>query len=421
MNNELLAVIEHLERERGLDRETLLQSVEGALLSAARKSVGPSRNLRVDIDRKSFKVRIMATVEVVDKRRTTSLEISLEKAALYKPDVKVGDVIEAEITPENFGRIAAQNAKQAIMHRIRQAEKDRVYEEYKNKVGEMVSGQIKRFDRSDVVVEIPKGEGIMPMRERVPTEEYQAGERIKAYILAVENSHGSPEIILSRSHPNFVRKLFEMEVSEIGDGTVEIRAMAREAGYRTKIAVHSKDDKIDPVGACVGMRGIRVKNIVRELGGEKVDIVRWTDDIRAMVINALSPAKLSKVEVDESTRTVRLVVDQDQLSLAIGRKGQNARLTSKLTGWKIDIHRTGPELDFQKQVEHAVVALQNIEGISQEQAAKLVHSGFLSLEGLMAATSKDLVDTEEFTESEANAILRSAEKHFESTQGRFEE
>ncbi len=420
MNNELQAVIEYMERERGLERETVIEAIESALLSAAKRSLGPTRELRVTINRKTFNIKVLASLEVVERKRS-SLEISLTDALKGHPGVKLGDMVEAEITPENFGRIAAQTAKQAIMHKIKQAEKDKVYAEYKDRVGDIINCTVRRFERSDVVLDLGRGEGVMPSRERVPTEEYQAGDRIRAYLLSVQNLPNGPEVILSRNSPEFVRRLFEIEVSEIADGTVQIKGIARESGFRSKVAVFSADQKVDPVGACVGMRGIRVKNIVRELNGEKVDIIPWSPDIKTYVTNALSPAKLADLEVDEVARSVRVAVDEDQLSLAIGKKGQNARLTAKLTGWKVDIRRNAPEVSFEDKVVHAVSELAGVPGIGETYAERLVRNGFLGLEGILAAEAGDLVEAvEDLTAEEARAIKLAAEQHFEKSQGRLD-
>ncbi|MFO1492709.1 MAG: transcription termination factor NusA [Kiritimatiellia bacterium] len=420
MNNELQAVIEYMERERGLERETVIEAIESALLSAAKRSLGPTRELRVNINRKTYNIKVLASLTVVERKRS-SLEISLTDALKAHPEAKLGDLVEAEITPENFGRIAAQTAKQAIMHKIKQAEKDKVYAEYKDRVGDIINCTVRRFERSDVVLDLGRGEGIMPSRERVPTEEYQAGDRIRAYLLSVQNLANGPEVILSRNSPEFVRRLFEIEVSEIADGTVQIKGIARESGFRSKVAVFSADQKVDPVGACVGMRGIRVKNIVRELNGEKVDIIPFSTDIKTYVTNALSPAKLAALEVDEAARSVRVAVDEDQLSLAIGKKGQNARLTAKLTGWKVDIRRNAPEVSFEDKVVHAVAELAGVPGIGETYAERLVRNGFLGLEGILAAETGDLVEAvEDLTNEEAKAIKLAAEQHFEKSQGRLE-
>ncbi len=420
MNNDLLAVLEYMERERGIDRETLISAVESALMSASKKSVSPAKDVRIAIDRKTCDIRAWAKVQVVETVKEPHDQILLPAAKKLDPNAKLGDFLEMEITPKNFGRIAAQAAKQAILHKIRQAEKEMVFEEYKDRPGEIVSGTVRRFERSDVVVDLGKAEGLMPSRERVPTEEYQVGDRIRAYIVSVDNNPQGPQIILSRSHPDFVQKLFNLEVSEIADGTVEIKGIAREAGFRSKIAVVSHDEKVDPVGACVGMRGIRVKNIVRELSGEKIDIVRWHDDVKTFVSNALAPAKLIRLTVDEEAHTVHIIVEADQLSLAIGKKGQNARLTAKLTSWKIDIQKDEADVGFDEKVARAVAKLASYEGIGGEQANKLVHAGFLTLEGILAAELADLESVEGFDSETAATVRAAAEKAFEQEHGKEE-
>jgi len=417
-SEELLAVAEHMERERGIDRETLIEAIESALMSAAKKGVDQYDEMRVEIDRKTFAIKTYAQKKVVEAVRDEDREVSKWDASKIAPGVEIGDVIEVEVTPEDFGRIAAQTAKQAITHKIRQAEKSRVFDEYKGRDGDIVSGTVRRFDRSDVVIDLGRAEAILSSRERVPTEEYQIGDRIRAYILAVRLGTHGPEILLSRSHPDFVRRLFEIEVTEIADETVVIKGIAREAGFRSKVAVHSADSKVDPVGACVGMRGIRVKNIVRELGGEKIDIVRWSDDIKTLVTNALAPARLSKVLVDEVTKSVNVIVDGDQLSLAIGKKGQNARLTAKLTGWKIDIQKDESDMDFSEKVDLAISKLSSVDGIEREHAELLVQSGFLTIEGLLAAEVEDLEFIEGFDRETAALIKKAAERHEQRSQGR---
>src|SRR3984957_14611978 len=298
MNSDLLAVLDYMEREKGIKREVLLEALSTALLTAAKKSVGPARELRVTIDPKTGEITALASLIVADVVRSVHDEITLSRAQKIKPDAVVGDVIEVEVTPEGFGRIAAQTARQAILQRIRQIEKEMIFDEFKDRAGEIVSGTVRRFERSDVIIDLGKFEAVMPLRERVSTEDYNIGDRIRAYVVAVENGSRGPEIIISRSHPNFVRRLFELEVSEIADRTVEIRGIAREAGYRTKIAVFSANEKVDPVGACVGMRGSRVKNIVRELNNEKVDIIRWSAEPKEFVLEALKPAKIKSVSLN---------------------------------------------------------------------------------------------------------------------------
>ena len=423
MNNELLAVFEYMERERKLDRETLAQLVESALQVAGRKSIGRVRDLRVAIDRKTLEIKAFASIQVVDFVRNRDEEMSLDDAQAKFPgkNLKLGDLIEIEVTPRNFGRIAAQTAKQAIIQKLRMAEKDKVYAAYKDHVGAIVTGTVRRFDRSDVFIDLGDAEGVMPGKERVPSEEYQIGDRIRFLLLNLDAQAQGTQLTLSRANPEFIKKLFELEVSEIADGTVEIKGIAREAGFRTKIAVHSNDEKVDPVGACVGLRGQRVKNIVRELSGEKVDIVKWSTDIKTFVTNSLAPAKLLRLEVEELDNTVKVIVESDQLSLAIGKKGQNARLTAKLTGWKVDIQKDEADISFEEKISRATDQLAAVEGIGREHAEKLVASGFLTLEGILAAEIQDLVDVEGFDADVAQQVRSAAEAAFERENGKAAE
>jgi transcription termination/antitermination protein NusA len=391
MNSDLLAVLDYMEREKGIKREVLLDAVSSALLTAAKKSVGPARDLRVSIDPKSGEITAHATLVVVEEVHNIHDEINLSRARKVKPDVAAGDQLEVEVTPEGFGRIAAQTARQAILQRIRQAEKEMIYDEFKDRAGEIVGGTVRRFERSDVVVDLGKFEAVMPSRERVATEDYNIGDRVRAYVVAVENSNRGPEIIISRSHPNFVRRLFEVEVSEIADRTVEIKAIAREAGYRTKIAVWSSDDKVDPVGACVGMRGSRVKNIVRELNQEKVDIIRWSPDPREFVVEALKPAKIKSLTLDTDRHAINITVDEDQLSLAIGRRGQNARLTARLTGWEINISKDESATQaFEQKIAQAITTLAKSLKIDEETARSLARAGVNSIEGILEVDPEDI-------------------------------
>jgi transcription termination/antitermination protein NusA len=414
MNSDLLAVLDYMEREKGIKREILLEALSGALLTAAKKSVGPARDLRVTIDPKSGEITALASLIVSDVVRSIHDEITLARARKIKPDAAIGDVIEVEVTPEGFGRIAAQTARQAILQRIRQIEKEMIFDEFKDRAGEIVSGTVRRFDRSDVVVDLGKFEAVMPMRERVATEDYNIGDRIRAYVVAVENTNRGPEIIISRSHPNFVRRLFEVEVSEIADRTVEIKAISREAGYRTKIAVWSADEKVDPVGACVGMRGSRVKNIVRELNQEKVDIIRWSADPREFVMEALKPAKIKSITIDEERKAVQVTVDEDQLSLAIGRRGQNARLTSRLTGWEINISKDESITHaFEQKLAQAITTLAKTLNIDEETARSLARAGMNSIDGILEADPKDIAELLQIDQEQAQKIQESAKKEHE--------
>jgi len=408
MNADFLAVLDFWEREKGISREILIGAVEEALLSAAKKAVGPARELRCAIDQKSGDIRAFAKLVVSEKVTSKHDQISVFDARRVHPDAKLGDEVEVEVTTNGFGRIAAQYAKQSLMMHVRRAEKQLIFTEFKDRVGDIISGVVRRFERSDVTIDLGKYEALLPNRERVPTEEYQIGERIRCYVKAVENGPHGPEIILSRADPNFVIKLFQLEVSEISDGTIEIKGVAREPGFRTKLAVYSRDEKVDPVGACVGLRGQRVKNIVRELNNEKVDIIKWDPTPKNFIANALSPAKLKAFEMDEARKRVKIIVAEDQLSLAIGKRGQNARLTSKLTGWQIDIEAEAVvHFGFEEKVAQAVETLAAIPGISKEQADALVHAGFLSLEDLLQAEADDLEQIEPLKES-ATAIIEAA-------------
>ncbi|MFZ4394955.1 MAG: transcription termination factor NusA [Kiritimatiellia bacterium] len=407
MNSELMTVINYLERDRGVNREIIIQAIESALLSAARKTIGVSNEVKVEIDRKSLQVRAFDTLIATDEDTGLGF-MSLRRAREIKPDVQPGDSITLEIPPEKLGRIAAQTARQMILQKIRQAERDHVFEEYKDRLGDIVSGAVRQIAHRDLIVDIGKAEAIIPAKERIPTEEYQIGDRVRAYIMKVQSGSTGPALVLSRSCPEFVKALFRLEVSEIADGIVEVMGVARDPGFRSKIAVRSNDDKVDPVGACVGLRGTRVKNIVRELAGEKIDIVRWSDDIRQYVTQALSPARLTEIEIDPNEyNTVNITVDPDQLSLAIGRHGQNVRLTAKLTGWRVNIKKNETE-SFEEQVTHAIEQLAGVPGISREEADALVKNGFLTANGILAAEIPYIQEATGFDETTAKRIWEAA-------------
>jgi N utilization substance protein A len=408
MNADFLAVLEFWEREKGISRDVLVGAVQAALLSAAKKAVGPARELRVEIDQKNGDIKAFAKLIVSERVISQHDQISVFDARRIKADAKVGDEIEKEVTPTGFGRVASQFAKQALMQTIRQAEKALIFTEFKDRVGEIISGTVRRFERSDVILDLGKYEALLPNRERVPTEEYQVGERIRCYVKAVEEGPHGPEIILSRADPQFIIKLFKLEVSEINDGTIEIKGIAREPGFRTKMAVYSRDPKVDPVGACVGMRGQRVKNIVRELNNEKVDVIPWSSDVKTFVTKALEPAQLKSIELDEARKRVKILVSEDQLSLAIGKRGQNARLTARLTGWEVDIdaeHIVTKGID--EKIADAVESLATIPGVTREQADALVHNGVTRLEDLLSAEASDISDIPQIGENAA-AILEAA-------------
>jgi transcription termination/antitermination protein NusA len=411
MNADILAGLEFYEREKGISRDVLVGAVHEALLSAAKKAVGAARELRVEIDQKNGDIKAFAKLIVSDKVISRHDQISIFDARRIKPDAQIGEEIEKEVTPAGFGRIASQYAKQALTQKIRQAEKALIFSEFKDRVGDIVSGTVRRFERSDVILDLGKYEALLPNRERVPTEEYQVGERIRCYVKTVQEGAHGPEIILSRADPRFIIKLFSVEVSEISDGTIEIKGIAREPGFRTKMAVYSRDSKVDPVGACVGMRGQRVKNIVRELNNEKVDVIPWSPDIKAFVTKALEPAKIKSISVDETGKRLHILVSEDQLSLAIGKRGQNARLTARLTGWEVDIDAEEVVTKgFEEKVAEAIATLAAIPEISREQADALVHAGLIRLEDLLSADESDLSSIPQIGDKAADVLKAAREE-----------
>lgn len=411
MSNEILSVLEYMEKEKGISRTDMIEAISSAIAGAAQRGVGAGREIRVEINPKSGSLKAWTVLKVVDSVGDDALEIHVEKARAIRPEAQIGETIEKEIDPAFLGRIAAQTARQAIMQRIRQFEKDRIYDDYKDTVGDIVTGTVRRRERGDLIVDLGKAEAILPPRERVPGEDYAPGETIRCLLLKIEQTNRGPEIILSRSNINFVRRLFEVEVTEIADGTVTIEAMAREPGYRSKIAVNSSDPKVDPVGACVGARGARVKTIVRELGGEKIDIIRYFSDPLALLEEALKPAVPRNVKVNEADRRIHFQVAEDDLSIAIGRKGFNAKLTSRLLGWKLDIGKEEKEaVGFDEKVAKAAAGLAAIPGLDPALAARLVSSGFASPEVFEGVEAEDLVGLG-FTEAEAADVLSQVEAY----------
>jgi N utilization substance protein A len=394
MISELKALFDYYEKEKGIDRNKMVEALSQALLAASKRSIGPARELRIEIDPDKGTIKAWAKLLASEHVENPFEQIPLAKARMLKKDAQEGDEIDLEVTPKNMGRIAAQTAKQTMLQRLRLAEKENLYDEFKDRTGDVVNGVVRRFDKSDVVVDLGKFEGIMTSKERVTTEDYTPGDRMRFYVKAVEkDSSRGPEIILSRAHPNFVRRLFEFEVSEIGDRTVEIASIAREAGYRTKVAVNSSDEKVDPVGACVGVRGARVKNIVRELNNEKVDIIRWKADPAEFIREALKPIKVLTIHVDVNRQEARLTVSEEDLSKAIGRRGQNARLTSRLVGMDLIIERDEHASEvFEGQMGTAVSGLQGVLQIDAETARLLTEGGFGDLRTFAYAGVDDVAE-----------------------------
>lgn len=334
---EFLQTLKELAYEKGIDEELLFETIEAALISAYRRNFGAAQNVRISLSRETGAFHVFAIKTVVDEVESDVTEIGLAQARAINPDYVVGDVVEIEMTPANFGRIAAQTAKQVVMQRLREAERGIVYEEYMNRSSEIVTGIVQRVEGHNVFVDIGRAEAVLMATEQLPNETYNYGDTVRAYIIEVKRTSRGPQIMLSRTHPGLLKKLFELQVPEIQEGVVEIRSIAREAGSRSKVAVWSSEERVDPIGACVGPHYMRVQAVVDELAGEKIDIVKWSDDPATYIANSLNPAKVISVAVNEAEKISRVVVPDYQLSLAIGKEGQNARLAAKLTGWKIDI------------------------------------------------------------------------------------
>lgn len=337
MNTEFLAALRDLEKEKGISVQVLLDAIEAALLSAYKRNFGSLQNARVYIDRETGDFKVFAQRVVTEEVTDPRVQISLAEAQKIDPRYSIGDVVETEVTPRNFGRIAAQTAKQVVVQRIREAERNMIYEEFSSREGDIVTGVVQRIEQKNVYIELGRVEAILTPAEQIPGETYVQGERLKAYITEVRKTTKGPQIYVSRTHPGLLKRLLELEVPELQEGVVELKGIAREAGQRSKVAVYSRDENVDPVGACVGPKGMRTQTIVNELRGEKIDIIKWDPDPSKYVANALSPAKVVAVEIWEEEKVARVIVPDYQLSLAIGREGQNARLAAKLTGWKIDI------------------------------------------------------------------------------------
>ena len=337
-NKELILALEELEKEKGIKKDYLLESIETALVTAYKRNFDALENVRVEMDKQTGATHVYSVKEVMEKANDEATEISIKEAQKINPDLGEGDTVEVEIVPRDFGRIAAQTAKQVIIQKLREAERDIIFNEFNERKGEIVSGLIQKTDHNIVVMDLGKLEGVMPAKEQIPTEKYKVNEKVKGYVLDVERgAKGAPQVIVSRSHPDFVRKLLEFEIPEIYEGVIEIKSVSRDPGYRSKVAVYSPDPNIDPVGSCVGQKGVRIQNVINELNGEKIDVIEWNEDPSIYIASALLPAQILAVDVKEEEKFAQVIVPDDQLSLAIGRSGQNARLAARLTNWKIDI------------------------------------------------------------------------------------
>ncbi|WP_419907398.1 transcription termination factor NusA [Hoeflea sp.] len=419
---ELLQIADAVAREKAIDREIVIDAMADAIQKAARSRYGSESNIRADINPKTGEIKLQRLLEVVEEVEDYSTQIALELARDRNPEAQLGDFIAEPLPPMDFGRIAAQSAKQVIVQKVREAERDRQYEEFKDRVGEIVNGTVKRVEYGNVIVDLGRGEAIIRRDELIPRENFRYGDRVRAYVYDVRREQRGPQIFLSRTHPQFMVKLFTMEVPEIYDGIIEIRSVARDPGSRAKIAVISNDSSIDPVGACVGMRGSRVQAVVGELQGEKIDIIPWSMDAASFIVNALQPAEVAKVVLDEDAERIEVVVPDHQLSLAIGRRGQNVRLASQLTGWDIDILTEQEESERrQKEFNERTELFMNALNVDEMVGQVLASEGFSQVEEVAYVELEEIAAIEGFDEETAEEIQSRAREYLEAIEAELEE
>ena len=418
---ELLQIADAVAREKSIDKAVVLEAMEDAITRAAKARYGVENEIRAEIDPKSGETRLNRLLMVVEVVENDATQISLKEASKKNPAAQIGDYIAEPLPPIEFGRIAAQSAKQVIVQKVRDAERDRMYDEYKDRIGEIVNGTVKRAEYGNVIVDLGKGEGIVRRDEALPRETFRPGDRIRAYVYDVRREQRGPQIFLSRTHPQFMAKLFGQEVPEIYDGVVEVVSVARDPGSRAKIGVRSKDGSIDPVGACVGMRGSRVQAVVNELQGEKIDIIQWSPDVATFVVNALAPAEVAKVVLDEDVERIEVVVPDDQLSLAIGRRGQNVRLASQLTGWDIDI-MTEAEESERRQKEFASRTKTFVDALDVDEtlAQLLASEGFSAVEELVSIDADEIAAIDGLDEATAQELQSRATAFLEKQTAEWE-
>ncbi|WP_457813591.1 transcription termination factor NusA [Sinorhizobium meliloti] len=418
---ELLQIADAVAREKVIDREIVLAAMADAIQKAARSRYGSESNIRADINPKTGEIRLQRLLEVVEKAEDYSTQIPIELARDRNPDAKLGDFIADPLPPMDFGRIAAQSAKQVIVQKVREAERDRQYDEFKDRVGEIVNGTVKRVEYGNVIVDLGRGEGIIRRDEMIPRENMRYGDRVRAFVYDVRREQRGPQIFLSRTHPQFMVKLFTMEVPEIYDGIIQIKSVARDPGSRAKIAVVSNDSSIDPVGACVGMRGSRVQAVVGELQGEKIDIIPWSPDPASFIVNALQPAEVAKVVLDEDAERIEVVVPDEQLSLAIGRRGQNVRLASQLTGWDIDILTEQEESERrQKEFNERTQLFMDALDVDEMVGQVLASEGFAQVEELAYVELDEISSIEGFDEDTANELQTRAREYLEKIEAEMD-
>ncbi len=419
MQQDLNRVIEQVSKEKGIDKTILISALENAMVSAAKKMFGHQRKIEAQYNPELGEVELFEAKLVVGEVQDAAIEITLQEAREnLDPDAEVGDELLSKLDTSSFGRIAAQAAKQNIVQRVRDAEREIIFNEFKGREGQLVNGIVQRFEKKNIIVNLGRTDAILPEKEQVPRERYRQGDRIRAYIVSVEMTSRGPQIVLSRTHPGMLIKLFEQEVPEIYEAIVEVKGAAREPGGRAKIAVISRDADVDPVGACVGMKGTRVQAVVQELRGEKIDIVHWTADQAEFVCRALAPAKVSKIIIDDEGHNMEVIVPDDQLSLAIGRKGQNIRLASRLTGWRIDARS---ESDADEETRRARISLGAVPGINDMAAELLYQAGFKSAEELAEADLETILEVDGIGPEKAETIYKSSREHVAEKRRKEEE
>jgi N utilization substance protein A len=419
---ELLQIADAVAREKSIDRQIVIDAMQDAIAKAARSRYGAETDVHAEINPKSGELRLARHLQVVDLVENGAVEITVDEAKRHNPAAQVGDVIADPLPPFDFGRIAAQSAKQVIVQKVREAERDRQYDEYKDRIGEIVNGAVKRVEYGNVFVDLGRGEAIIRRDEMIPRETFKVGDRARAYVYDVRREPRGPQIFLSRTHPQFMAKLFGQEVPEIYDGIVEVKAVARDPGSRAKIAVISRDSSIDPVGACVGMRGSRVQAVVGELQGEKIDIIPWSPDVATFVVNALQPAEVAKVVLDEEADKIEVVVPDEQLSLAIGRRGQNVRLASQLTGWDIDILTEAEESERrQKEFVQRTELFMNALNVDETVGQLLASEGFRSVEEVAYVEPSELSSIEGFDEDTAAEIQSRAQEYLAAVEAELDD
>lgn len=419
MQQDLNRVIEQVSKEKGIDKSILISALENAMISAAKKTFGAQRKIEAQYNPELGEVELFEAKLVVEEVKDPAVEIALNEAReMLDPEAQVGDELLSKLDSSSFGRIAAQAAKQNIVQRVRDAEREIIYNEFKGREGQLVNGIVQRFEKKNIIVNLGKTDAILPEKEQVPRERYRQGDRIRAYIVAVEMTARGPQIVLSRTHPGMLIKLFEQEVPEIYEGIVEVKGAAREPGGRAKFAVISNDQDVDPVGACVGMKGTRVQAVVQELRGEKIDIIHWTPDQAEYVCRALAPAKVSKIIIDDEDHSMEVIVPDDQLSLAIGRKGQNVRLAARLSTWRIDVRG---EAEADEETRRARASIGAIPGVGDMMAELLYQDGFKSAEEVAAANLETILDIEGIGPEKAQSIYNTSREYVAEKKRKEEE